>query len=158
MIVFLDIDGVLNSAAWTGVRPVHGFIPPSTATEAVEDEWIDPAAVARLRMLIERTDASIVLMSSWRHRMTTVEFKRLLEHYGWTRPPVLGATPDLSGAPRGEEVQAWLEAAGYRPRFLCLDDDADFLPDQPHVQTNPDGGLTDDDMRRCIATLTDTNG
>lgn len=157
MIVFLDIDGVLNSTAWAGQRPLRGFIPPSTAAEAFEDKWIDPATVARLRTVIERTGASIVVMSSWRHQMTVAEFVRLLELHGWITPPVIGVTPDLPGSPRGMEVETWLAGNGVHVRYVCVDDDADFMPHQAHVQTDPDVGLTDEDVRRCVNALTNTN-
>jgi hypothetical protein len=39
---------------------------------------------------------------------------------------------------------------------VCLDDDADFLPDQPLVQTRPELGLTDDDVIRALTLLTGT--
>lgn len=158
VLVFLDIDGVLNSTTWAGARPVRGFIPPRSAIEAFQEERIDPATVARLRVVVERTGASIVVMSSWRNRMAITEFARLLELHGWVTPPVLGVTPDLPGASRGEEVRAWLEAGDCRANYICLDDDADFLPDQPHIQTDPDIGLTDDDVRRCIARLANPHG
>lgn len=149
---------MLNSTRWSESRPTHGFIPPATADEAIREEWIDPAAVARLRMLVEQTGASVVLMSSWRHRMPMQQFTRLLELFGWQAAPVIGATPDIPGVPRGEEVRVWLAAMDCRATYICLDDDGDFLPGQPHIRTDPDVGLTDDDVRQCIATLTSLSG
>lgn len=136
MIVFLDIDGVLNSTAWMEQRPLRGFIPPDTAEEAFAEERLDPAAVARVRQLVEHRGASIVPMSSWRHRMPVPEFARLSALYGWADAPVIGATPDISHATRGEEVEAWLVENGELP-YICIDDDADFLPHQNHIQTDP---------------------
>lgn len=52
MIMFLDIDGVLNSTTRADKRPFRGFIPPSTAVEVFTEEWINQALVARLRAII----------------------------------------------------------------------------------------------------------
>lgn len=45
MIVFLDIDGVLNGIQWAECRPPRGFIPPETAQQAFDEERIDPRCV-----------------------------------------------------------------------------------------------------------------
>jgi hypothetical protein len=150
VIVFLDIDGVLNSTAWADQRPLRGFIPPVTAADAFAEERIDPAAVARTRRLVEQSGASIVLISSWRHRMPAMEFARLLALYGWADAPVIGATPDIPHGTRGDEVDAWLAMHGWGGPYVCIDDDQDFAPDQPHIQTNPDVGLTDADVSRSL--------
>lgn len=55
------------------------------------------------------------------------------------------------------EADAWLAVYGSRVRYVCVDDDADFLPHQICLQTNPDIGLTDEDARRCVRTLTNTD-
>lgn len=156
-IVFLDIDGVLNSTQWAGRRPARGLVPPSTADEAFAGEWIDPAAVSRLREIVDRTNASIVLMSSWRNRMDVMEFRRLLSLHGWGAAPVIGATPTIRGASRGDEVNAWLQDVGGPVHHICIDDDSDFLPHQTLIQTNPDVGITDDDVTRCVKALADAS-
>jgi hypothetical protein len=152
MLIFLDIDGVLNSTAWCAARPVRGFIPPSRAQEALDEERIDPACVARLRALIERTGARLVITSSWRHQMSCAEFLRLLELYGSPEAPVVGVTPDLPG-PRGGEVRAWLDAHAPHTAYAVLDDDRDFLEDQVLVQIDADVGLTDENVEDCVRAL-----
>lgn len=152
MLVFLDIDGVLNSTAWSGVRPVRGFIPPSSAEEALEEERLDPACVARLRVLVARTGAKVVITSSWRHKMSITQFSRMLTLYGFPDAPIVGVTPDLPG-PRGEEVRAWLANRAPNAPYAILDDDSDFHETQVLVQTNPEIGLSDADVEMCVRAL-----
>jgi hypothetical protein len=155
-IVFLDIEGVLNEAPWAvGQLPAQSPWPRSAAV-AWRQRRLNPSCVERLRRLVEQTRASIVLTSDWRHRMSTGEFARLLALYGYEAAPVIGATPALVRAIRGEEVAAWRVQNQSTCSYVCLDDDADFLPDQPLVQTRPELGLTDDDVIRALTLLTGT--
>lgn len=151
-LLFLDIDGVLNSTTWAGARPIRGFMPPSSARMALDEERLDPACVARLRVLIERTGASLVIISSWRHKMSVAEFSRMLALYGVPGASVVGVTPDLPG-PRGEEVRAWLAEHAPSAPYAILDDDDDFLDGQVLVRTDPDIGLTGADVEACVRAL-----
>lgn len=58
-IIFLDIDGVLNTERW------HC----QTASNELQDEYgykFDPVAVTNLSKIIEETGADIVISSSWK--------------------------------------------------------------------------------------------
>jgi hypothetical protein len=159
VIVFLDIDGVLNGTQWAECRPLRGFIPPGTAQQAFDEERIDPRCVEYLRRIVERTGAKLVLTSTWRHRMSVSEFVMMFALYGWSDAPVIDGTPRYNGLIRGRgyEVEAWLGTAEYSGPYVCLDDDDDFRAGQPLVQTNPDVGLTRWDAERCIEILTSAN-
>ena len=54
-VIFLDIDGVLNSEEYYESFPDGEFIPP-----------IDPVCVERLKRIVDRTGAKLILSSSWR--------------------------------------------------------------------------------------------
>ena len=156
MIIFLDIDGVLNSIHWWVGRQdlVRSYLPPRRASTAWREKRLDPACVGRLQHLVEQTGASIVLSTSWRFRMSIPEFRKLMALHGFEAAPVIGATPAIVRSIRGEEVAAWrIEHQSVCP-YVCLDDDGDFLPDQPLVQTHPEVGLSDDDVKRCVLLLT----
>src|SRR3954468_11772474 len=86
--IFLDIDGVPNSDATANPRnfPYH----------------TDPALVARLHRLIERTGAKVVLTTTWRYDPAGL-FSA--ERQGI---PFIDTTPDHPGQPRCEEIEAWL--------------------------------------------------
>lgn len=52
-IVFLDIDGVLNT--------------PATPKSTKESRIVDPVLLARLNKSLQATNAVVVLTSTWRH-------------------------------------------------------------------------------------------
>lgn len=164
-VLFLDIDGVLNSLEWAEAG--NGFgCPPGRGKKCSRErlKWC-PAMVKRLRRVIEETGASIVISSSWRGYGTGAvrKWRAMFSQYGWRRAPVIGETPRLEirresgiyvAVKRGEEVAAWLkEHAHVVDRFVCVDDGSDFLPGQPLVLTSMEYGLTDTDAQDCIRLL-----
>lgn len=151
-ILFLDIDGVMNS---------HAYIRRGGSVNCRTD-GIDPEAVAHLQRIVDETNCSIILSSTWRLIHTLAEMRGRLIAKGMRHPcPLRGRTPDLSekdgviqiGARRGEEVKEWIERQGFKGRFVCLDDDGDFLPGQPLIQTTFETGLTAEHADRCIEIL-----
>jgi HAD domain in Swiss Army Knife RNA repair proteins len=136
-VLFLDIDGVLNSEETFRKRP-EAYFP------------YDPYMVMLLHRIIEATGCQVVLSSSWRHHEPSKEFIRK------TVCEFLSITPTLNTI-RGEEIKAWLESdtATLPPieRYAILDDDDDFLPDQPLFQTSWKIGLTEEITKNVIAHL-----
>ena len=85
-IVFLDIDGVLNS-------------------EQSRDEFgslveFSKKAVANLNEILSSTDALLVISSSWRIDWTLEEISRHLANQGVASPKIVGKTPDLADQPK----------------------------------------------------------
>jgi hypothetical protein len=150
-IVFLDIDGVLNS---------HDYVKRGGSLSCRND-GIDPQAVTQLQRIIDETDCSIVLSSTWRLIHSLSHMRSRLYCAGAKHPvPLRDKTPDLSPRggqveryQRGLEVNAWINNIGFEGKFVCLDDDADFLPGQPLVQTTFETGLTEAHADRCISIL-----
>lgn len=145
-LLFLDIDGVLNSIEWAkkcgGQRGYRDM---------------DPDAVAQLKRICETATCAIVVSSTWRRLYTIAEIREKLEAAGFPNAPILGQTPTLFGRWRGDEVCAFfdsLEAAGIvAGTYVCLDDDRDFYPQQPLVRTSTETGLTAKEADECIAIL-----
>jgi hypothetical protein len=144
-ILFLDIDGVLNSHEFCRRVPQRGII------------GIDPLAVAHLQRIVDETNCSLVLSSTWRKLHMMSEMRDKLATAGMKRPvPLVDKTPDLgddTSRGRGLEVNAWLNRTGFRGRYVCLDDDHDFLPGQPLVRTHFEFGLTSEIADQCIRVL-----
>lgn len=163
-VLFLDIDGVLNSLEWC--KAGNGFgCPPGKRTRCSKErlKWC-PDMVKRLRRVVETTGANIVISSSWRGYGESAirKWRAMFAVYGWCNAPVIGETPDLSNAQprgvyvavkRGEEVAAWLKDHQHVVSFVCVDDGDDFLPGQPLVLTSMELGLTEQDARECIELL-----
>jgi hypothetical protein len=162
-VIFLDIDGVLNSTEWarTGVK----FGRPPLIRERVSREilaWC-PSMVRRLRWIVEDTGAHIVISSSWRGygAMAVRKWRAMFRLYGWKDAPVIGETPQLDcrvgtlyvAKTRGDEVAAWLEQNQHVKKFVCIDDCQDFRPNQPLVRTDMQFGLQDEEAKQCISVL-----
>lgn len=159
-VVFLDVDGVLNSEQWFQQRPT-----PKRFT-------VDPKCVARVRKLCEVTDAKVVLSSSWRVRMKVRQLVDLLSRSGLPREVMVGVTPHLlphelpgtmEEAPRGMEILEWLTTERYREnlrggrveKFVIIDDKSDMFGLEKHlVQTNKEIGISDRDVEVAISHLT----
>jgi hypothetical protein len=128
-VIFLDMDGVLNSSAYMTERAKLG------KWDAYDDpgDWravhrwvqmIDPKAARRLHSLVELTGAKIVISSSWRHAQHWTRMETILRNAGCPCS-VIGETPVLSRA-RGHEIAKWLDEHPPRPsHFVIFDDGSD---------------------------------
>lgn len=153
-ILFLDIDGVLNSVNYMRARAQAG--------ERNVGHSLDPACVAHLQRVVDETGCSIVLSSTWRLIHSLADMRGRLIEAGMRHPvPLFDKTPCLDrkhgcieiNPGRGEEVQAWIDASGFDGRFCCLDDDTDFLPNQNLVHVDHMDGMTAEHAERCIELL-----
>jgi len=135
-VIFLDIDGVLNS--------VEQSIAGHSNQSNVRLYRVDPVKVGLLRWLVDQTDAKVVISSTWRYGHTLQWFEGYFEALGWLAP-IIGMTPRLDTI-RGAEVQAWLDTddkmVGDVEKYVILDDDSDFLEGQPLVQCSSVCGLS----------------
>lgn len=145
-IIFLDIDGVLNSGEYMYRRRLQGTTRANRA--------IDPDCVNVLNAIVQHTKAHIVVSSSWRIGRTVLQLQRML-YSGGVVGNVLGVTPMPGrfegwhggmGYARGDEIQAWINAnmdALQLKHILILDDDSDMKHLMPWlVKTRWDeGGL-----------------
>lgn len=132
-VLFLDIDGVLNSEEYAISLGKGGML------------GIDPEKVKILDRIIEATGAKIVISSSWRGSSDLLaDIRSSVGEY-------IGITPRLSGI-RGAEVKAWL-IDNWVDRYAILDDDSDFYKYQPLFKTSWKKGLTDEIADRVIEYL-----
>jgi HAD domain in Swiss Army Knife RNA repair proteins len=156
-IVFLDIDGVLNSAQWyaqAGSRGEKGPSGTSTERELLERS-IDPACVKRLNLLLQRTGAAVIVSSSWRKKHGLSEIVSIMEARGFCGE-VIGTTSSGDGTlSRGGEITTWLKKnLPLGAAYVVVDDEVETgLPAEVVVVTSNDTGLTDEDVDRAIAIL-----
>lgn len=129
-ILFLDIDGVLNSRR---SQMAFGGYPHDFSDMSM----FDPVAVALIRRLCRVTQCSAVLSSDWRYTTTAHAAANALDI------PIMDATPRLNGT-RGMEINAWLADHPEVTRYAIVDDIAQFLPEQQRffVKTDDAFGLT----------------
>lgn len=139
LVIFLDVDGVLNNCATKDRIPDCGLI------------GLDEDKLQIFKNLVRRLDAYIVLSSTWR-------LHPKCENYLWKRlgaeieERVVGKTKhgrydSLTGlyqsASRGEEIQDYLDSHPEIQRFIILDDANIVGPkSKRHIQTSWSEGLT----------------
>ena len=121
-VIFLDIDGVLNCRKTANPRELPYIV--------------DRKLLKRLKRLLERTGARIVLTSTWRYDPAGLFSAK---HWGI---PFMDVIPDMPKQPRRREILAWLKAHPQVKRFAIIDDDDDGLDELPLFQTSPAVGLT----------------
>lgn len=153
-LIFLDIDGVLNSVAWQANRPPKK--PPPLIVDALA-YWkrsLDPKCIERVNRIWQETGAAVVVSSSWRTILGRGELWVTLIEAG-LKADLDGITPDLEGQSRWAEIVTCINSRGkWTEQFVILDDDP--MPDAPvgnFVRTDYKVGLTDADADRTIAIL-----
>lgn len=163
-VLFLDIDGVIC------LRTSHY-------------QYFDKECCARIKLILEKTGAKIVVSSTWRKSHTLQSLKELMargyeleslkleseEHIEFDKvgtfdsEVIIGMTPTLnveyteSGIPygRGAEISAWLSEHPEVNQYVVIDDDrVDIVPHTDLlVQTDTRIGITDTDVQKATITL-----
>lgn len=127
-VIFLDIDGVLNCA--TTKQQFNGVI------------GIDAEKVAIMKRILDETEASVVLSSTWR---IDQDWRLALSSAGLPLHRFIGVTGRAVSRIRGEEIATWMEEHGVVDCYATIiDDDPDMLPGQPHFRTTWQNGLTNE--------------
>ncbi|QQS34790.1 MAG: hypothetical protein IPM56_11010 [Ignavibacteriales bacterium] len=111
-IIFLDIDGVMNSERY--YRRVNMKAP----------DWarFDPESVRLLKLLLDEFDARLVITSSWRFGAAEM-LNRELNRYSLKKYLHKNWKTDLIGAnERDKEINSWLKKSIDVKNFLILDD------------------------------------
>lgn len=144
-IIFLDIDGVLNSHGWVHQHGDHTWL-----------SMLDPDRIELLNQITKRTGAKLVISSSWRIFHGHTPLALLLQQAG-VEGEVYDVTPTGHGL-RGREIQAWLDAQPEQPEAIVILDDC---KDMGHlmdrlVQTNGAKGLQPYDVWKSIEMLEGT--
>lgn len=136
-VIFLDIDGVLNSDR--SCMALGGY--PHPWPEDGQDWYLfDSVAVALLARATSAAGAVCVLSSSWRILLPS------LSSLGrWLGVPIIDKTRQAQGnEPRGQQIQDWLDAHPDVTQYAILDDSIDMLEEQAErlVRVPPANGMT----------------
>lgn len=132
-ILFLDIDGVVNSRSTTNFDQLYP---------------IDPYMAFLVGKIQLDTGCEVVLSSSWRHHpdgVAAVE-KRIVK--------IKDVTPTKDY--RGDEIIEWLKKHPGVERYAILDDDTDFHDWQPLFKTTFENGLTEEIAKQVTDYLNQT--
>ena len=148
-VIFLDVDGVLNTVFTT--RTTHGFT------------FVDTRKVLRLRNIVERTGAQLVLSSTWRLADTPINkicYDILKAEFERVRCPIwVDCTPHFPGRKRQVEIYSWLQQHSEVEDFIILDDLAEELRwyKDRLVLTNKFDGLNKERAEFAIQMLGEMN-
>ena len=156
-VLFLDIDGVLNTALWHRQadknleKDQYGYL-------------FDSKSIANLANIIDETGAHIVISSSWKC-MGLPKLQKMWVERGLPGK-IIDATPDCQDSKlwqemdfqynRGCEIKAWLTQNGKNvSHYAILDDLDDILPEQePHfVWIDPETGITEGNVAQAVMIL-----
>lgn len=142
-IIFLDIDGVLNSVSY--FKSINDLGDP--------DDRLDPTAVALLNKIIQATDAKIVISSSWRLGKSISQLQNVFDKH-CIIGTIIGLTTDDYNS-RGIQIQQWIDNSNLIiDSFIILDDDNDMCHLNNHlIKTCVKDGLTIDCVSLAISKL-----
>ena len=143
-VIFLDVDGVLNSMstpAWMG------------------EDWDTPLArpLQNLKHIVDKTGANIIVTSSWREYPAAL--RKLEIALMVFELHIAGRTPALP-TNRPDEIQTWLSDHPEVKRYVILDDEPQpWTSEQLNkvVPVNPAKALTAQNAELAILLLTDDN-
>ena len=108
-VIFLDIDGVLNSDSYIDKARKLGL-------KGIEKE-IDIGKIKLLKKAVEETGAKVVLSSSWRLTKNLSDLRELFARY----EIFLDTTPFINNE-RGYEIKQYLQENKGVEDFIILDD------------------------------------
>jgi hypothetical protein len=165
-VLFLDMDGVVNSARYFEVLSKRGYRKAkgkakaeARLTQATFVSMIDPATIPLLNDIVARGNADVVISSSWRVPWSFTDIAEMLRQRGFVGS-VIGATPygvelpsDVEYA-RGHEIAAWLAEHEGVESFAILDDNSDMAHLLPRlVQTTWGLGLLPEHVEPAVRLL-----
>ncbi|MCB2290892.1 hypothetical protein LGK97_14185 [Clostridium sp. CS001] len=155
-VIFLDIDGVLNSEEFLKIN---------------QSEMIDRNSVAILKSLIDKTGAVIVMSSGWRlwfddNMMPKDGYSQCLyDVLCEFNIKIFDKTPDFSTEEirtkktfshvKSKEIIAWLSKHENVYKYVVLDD-LDLKNEEINshlVRTNAQVGITEDDAKSAIVMI-----
>lgn len=109
-VIFLDVDGVLNSKDWLENNRVR------------KENSVNPDKVKLLTEIVKNTNAAVVLSSTWRYIPEHPMFMYLNDILKQNGIEIHSFTPKLDGD-RPKEIKSWIENQSEEIRFISLDDD-----------------------------------
>jgi hypothetical protein len=149
-IVFLDIDGVLNSSFWNDIHQ----------KEISDGSLIDEEKIKLLARLVYNTNSKIILHSGWRIwfdseiKPVSKEAQKLVDLLSFEGLKIDGLTPDLTteeirktkkfSLVKADEILSWLKSHNDVTGWVVLDD-LDLHNEQielHQVKPDPKIGLT----------------
>lgn len=123
-IIFLDIDGVLNSITDFIESSRYGH-PYNTGNKVISS-----GKLCLLEMILIQTDAKIVISSSWQHYFKLNEIYEMFKERGFKLPRniIIGKTNERRSISSGPEyfrqyaIEKWLQRRSHITSYVIIDD------------------------------------
>lgn len=122
-VIFLDFDGVLNSAA--------SFVHESRRRKRNKrikmrvNETLDWVCTSNFQYILDKCpDVKVVISSTWRIQHKLDWLKKKLKFYGIDSSRVIDVTPQTFSGVRGREIDQWLESHPEVEGYIVLDDNS----------------------------------
>ena len=117
-VIFLDIDGVLNSTQyWESIQD-------EKKTMLEMESELDPKCIRNLKKIVDATNAKIVVTSTWKRIIRKMnKFERYIPQYGLHVYDKTPCHPD-GAIHRGDEIRQYLkEHKNEVDKFILIDDE-----------------------------------
>lgn len=146
-VIFLDIDGVLNTESWRN------------STEEYFEKPISEEKMPLVKYIVDVTGSKIVLSSSYRQywnegaqqaSKTGKYFNEIFAKYGMK---IHSKTRWLPGNNRRLEIEAWIGEHDSQISNYVVIDDIDYGFDEHFVKTSDETGLDEEACERAIKIL-----
>lgn len=109
-VIFLDVDGVLNSRDWLENNRVR------------TENSVNPEKVKLLAEIVQNTHAEVVLSSTWRYIPEHPMFIYLTDMLRKNGIKIHSFIPKLDGD-RPKEIKEWIEKQSEKVQFVSIEDD-----------------------------------
>jgi diphthamide synthase subunit DPH2 len=144
-VIFLDINGVMVTNHYKVLSKKHGFT------------LFTPSCVEQLKDLLAKTNAKIVVTSTWRIHSSISKLKEIFSENGLEKC-IVDKTPVIRFAMRGDEIKKYIEdhkgTEHQVDKFVIIDDDDDMGELSPFlVQTSRRTGLNEKAKNKAIKML-----
>ena len=148
-IIFLDVDGVLNS--------INNLIEVYNKTKKPHSGYdypFDENCLKNLQELVNETNSKLVITSTWRKEQKGREtLLNELKEYGLDKQ-VIGYTPVLPNGNREAEIKKYLSTLKEMPNYIILDDSKEFVElSHALIKTDTRTGLTNKNVEQAIKIL-----
>lgn len=162
-LIFLDVDGVLNSTAYINsdyYKQATADMSDAEVMLIAHHLHLDPEALKLVNDLVRRSGAQVILSSTWRGKYSCEEMTEMMKGRG-AEFIISDATPALFGKvhssriPRGKEIGHYLKLLEPQPEaYVILDDHDDMLTLKDHlVKTDIKVGITQADVEKALTIL-----
>lgn len=150
-VIFLDFDGVLATEEYT-----DSLLEKGQRTKDKYGTLFNPDCVEHLRNIVKKTNAGIVITSSWKNYLSLWNFLKMWK-YRKLPGSIVGVTPNIS-IYRGDEIEKWLNNHRDINNYVIIDD-MDYRQFHQNqcshlVTTNHYSGLNKSSSNQAIGVLT----